>query len=398
MAGLSEKVRKMIQFTKGCTEPAAIAFTAAHVGSYIKNAKRIHLKIDKMTFKNAYRAGIPNASDNIGVIFSVLYGYLIADPSKELEIFDGLDDAIIKKAQKMHNIVSIDIVDSEKLYIEIFAEDANAHSANVITRISHTFVSEIKVDDKIVLSKDLNSNELITFEDELYNTDNFVQLVDDLYNDPSLRTLIKEALHTNLEASMLSKQYNEQNPIFSSVFARMKGDKIRVASCAGSGNKGLVALITPFKYADSINIEDEETILKAELLSCLVTSLITSKLGFVSPLCGVVHAANVGALAAILYLQNKMELFEGAFVNYISAVSGVICDGAKKSCAMKASGGLDVVYQSIAFAEEGISMDYKDGLLGKTFLETINNLELYKSVFSMCDLKTINILKEKQAL
>ncbi len=78
MLSLCEKMQGMIQFTQGCTEPAAIALNAAYVGIYLKDAQKIELNIDKMTFKNAYRAGIPNSEDNIGVTFSLLFGNLLA--------------------------------------------------------------------------------------------------------------------------------------------------------------------------------------------------------------------------------------------------------------------------------------------------------------------------------
>ena len=392
MFSLCERMNSMIQFTKGCTEPAAIALNAAYVGKYFPSADRIVLDIDKMTFKNAYRAGIPNSQNNIGVEFAVLFGYLIAKPQKELEIFDELNAEIIDKAKKFYKNVQINVLDKNDMFIKTTAY-FKEKKASAITTNSHTNVVEVIADGDVKLKKQVYKEQAVFFDSEYYDTEKWNEFVTEMYEDKKLRAKMEEAIKTNMEALKKSAGYNE-NSVFSSVFARMKGDKIRVASCAGSGNKGLVALIAPFEYGQKINAE-EEKIVKAALLSCFVTSLITSRLGFISSVCGVVHAAGSGVLAARLYLDDKLGMFNDAFKNYIVANSGVICDGAKKSCAMKAANAVESAIFSIKFAEKGVTMDYKDGMLGETFYETVKNLEKYKGAFGMLDMRTIEILRSK---
>lgn len=392
MSSLCDTMQNMIQFTKGCTEPVAIAINAAHVGKYIKNADKIEIEIDKMTFKNAYRAGIPNSDNNIGVAFSAAFGYLIAQPEYGFEIFDALNGEIIEKAKQMKDSIEIKIIDTNDMFIKTKAYKEK-NEAYALTLHSHENIAEVSLNGEFKIKKDTEKQEFSEFSQEYYDVSKWNGFVEEMYNCGTLRSKIKEAIETNVEASNLSFEYGEES-IFRAVYARMKGDKIRVASCAGSGNKGLTSLISIFEHAKAVGADEEKT-LKAGLLSCFVTSLITTRFGFISSICGVVHAAAVGALAGILYLEDEPDLFNAAFKNFISANSGVICDGAKKSCSMKAAGAIENVYQSIEFAQNGIEMDYCDGLLGEKFYDTIKNLERYKNVFGMFDMKTIEILRGK---
>jgi L-cysteine desulfidase len=392
MAYLCETMLNMIQFTKGCTEPAAIAINAANVGKYLKDADKIELEIDKMTFKNAYRAGIPNAGDNIGVAFSAAYGYLIADPKYALEIFDGLNNDIIEKAKVLKEKIDIKIINTNDMLIKTKAYKKK-ETAYALTVHSHENIVEVYAQNELKIKKDIKKQKESEFGEELFDVSRWKQFAEEMYNCADLRNKMQEALNINIQASSLAKKYGDDS-VFRAVYARMKGDKIRVASCAGSGNKGLTALINVYEYAQKIGADKENT-LKAALLSCFVTSIITSRFGFISSICGVVHAASVGAMAGILFLKDKINLFNGAFKNFISANSGIICDGAKKSCAMKATSASFSMKKSIELAKNGVEMDYCDGLLGKTFYDTIKNIEQYKNVFGMFDMKTINILRGK---
>ncbi len=388
---LCQTMEKMIQFTKGCTEPAAIALNASYTGKYLKDADQIVLDIDKMTFKNAYRAGIPNAKDNIGVSFAVLFGYLIANPDNELEIFDELDDEIIEKAKMLKGKITINVLDKNDMFIKTTAY-AKDIKATAITEHSHTNIVFVALNDTIKLNREISKEHSICFDSEYYDVERWNEYIDKMYENETLRNKIEKAIATNIIAS--EKSAYDEDPVFSTVFARMKGDKIRVASCAGSGNKGLTSILAPLEHAQAMKANKDKTT-KAILLSCFVTSLITSRLGFISSVCGVIHAAGVGVLAAILYLEDRLDIFEDAFKNYIVANSGVICDGAKKSCAMKAAKAVESAYLSIEFTKRGVTMDYRDGMLGKTFYNTIVNLEKYKEAFGMLDMRTIEILRNK---
>ncbi|WP_022670127.1 L-serine ammonia-lyase, iron-sulfur-dependent, subunit alpha [Hippea alviniae] len=391
---LKEKMLKMIEFSLGCTEPAAIALNCAYLSEQLKDADKIEIEIDRMTFKNAFGAGIPNSGGLTGTKWAALLGYFISDTSKELEIFSLLSKEVVKKAKETKIKIDIRLSDKKQLFIRSKANKGNEY-AEVITRRTHTGISQITKNGKIILKKKASKvEEEIEFEEALYNYKNWEKIVNKLYEDKEIKEKIKKAVDVNMKAAEYAKKYSSNNRLFGAVYARMGGDSIEVASCAGSGNKGLTAIIPVVSFGRSLKKEEKE-IQKASLLSCFITSIVTSKFGFVSSECGVVHAAGVGIIGGILYLKGKMGLFFDAFKNYIQGVAGVFCDGAKKGCSSKALLAEDMALKSIELAEEGIVQSEKDGFLGRNFYETINNLFKYDPYFKLFDRETIEILSNK---
>ncbi len=397
MEELSKRLKKMIEFSLGCTEPAAIAYNTAHIPKYLENVKKIQLEIDRMTFKNAFAAGIPNSKGLTGTKNAALLGYYIGDTSRSLEIFTMIDDNVLKKLSESEIEVEITLSERKELYIHSRAFDEKGNNVEVVTRKTHTGIVEIKENEKYIFKKKAKrAEEEIEFEDSLFDVGIWRRMVDDLYKDEELRDKVKKAIEINLKAIEYSKKYLEPkiNPAYGAIYARMGGDSVEIASCAGSGNKGIVAIGSLSHIAKENGFNDEK-IEKAVMLSCLITSLITSKFGFVSSECGVVHAAGVGVIAGLLYLEDKLELFYDAFKNYVEATGGVFCDGAKKGCAMKGYVASDMALKSIELAKRSLTAPNTDGFLGKGFKETIYNLLQYDPYFKLFDRETIDILERK---
>ncbi len=398
MEELSKRLLKMIEFSLGCTEPAAIAYNTAHIAKYMKkDAKKISLEIDKMTFKNAFAAGIPNSNGLTGTKNAALLGYFIGDTGKSLEIFTMIDSSVLKRVSENGIDVEISLSEKKELYIHSHAYDDIGNEVEIVTRKTHTGIVEIKENGKYIFKKKAKkAEEEIEFEDNCFEFNALRKTVNELYKIDDLRNKIKKAIEINLEAIEYSKRYLDPkiNPAYGAIYARMGGDSVEIASCAGSGNKGIVA-IGSLSYIAKMMRFNEEDITKAVILSCLLTSLITSKFGFVSSECGVIHAAGVGVIAALLYLENKLELFYDAFKNYIEATGGVFCDGAKKGCSMKGYVALEMALRAIDLAKNSMTIPNTDGFLGESFKETIFNLMQYDPYFKLFDRETIDILERK---
>ncbi len=397
MEELSKKLSKMIEFSLGCTEPAAIAYNTAHIQKYLKNVKKIQLEIDRMTFKNAFAAGIPNSNGLTGTENAALLGYFIGDTSRSLEIFTMIDDNILKMVSESKIEVEVNLSERKELYIHSRAFNEIGNEVEIVTRKTHTGIVEIKENGEYIFKKKAKkAEEEIEFEDDYFDFRVWKKTVDELYKDGDVRDKVKKAIETNLDAIEYSKKYIEPkiNPAYGAIYARMGGDSVEIASCAGSGNKGIVAIGSLSYIAKEKGFKKEE-VEKAVILSCLITSLITSKFGFVSSECGVVHAAGVGVMAGLLYLENKLELFYDAFKNYIEGTGGVFCDGAKKGCAMKGYVASEMALKSIDLAKGYLTAPNTDGFLGKDFKETIYNLLQYDPYFKLFDRETIDILKRK---
>merc|ERR1711879_92529 len=200
------------------------------------------------------------------------------------------------------------------------------------------------------------------------------ELIDTAYGDAELRQTVRQGIAYNMAAALHGQQYissqgnDGEHLVMGAIFARMNGDPIPVMSCAGSGNKGLTSFIPVVAYSRQHN-RGEETEIKAVLVSILLTTLITSRFGEVSSVCGAQYAAGAGIIGGILYLRDELQLFEGAYNNFVSSISGGFCDGAKGSCSMRGSTAVSVALASIKHAEAGFIVSSRDGFLGQSFLE-----------------------------
>ncbi|WP_035587863.1 L-serine ammonia-lyase, iron-sulfur-dependent, subunit alpha [Hippea jasoniae] len=393
---LKEKFLSMIEFSLGCTEPSAIAYNTSFVGKYLPDATTLKIEIDKMTFKNAFAVGIPNSNGLHGTKNAAIFGFLIANPDLKLEIFKGLNNEIREKFNSCHLKVDIKISDKKYLYIHTTAKNKKGDAVEVITKKTHTGITALKKNSEYIIKKENEKIEEIEFEKKLYKPKEWLKIVDELYSIEGVRKKVKKAIDTNIKAAEFAKRYtkDENSLVFGAVYARMGGDNIEVASCAGSGNKGLTAIIPAVNFAKQINADNEQTT-KAVILSCLITSLITAKFGFVSSTCGTIHAAGVGVLGAVLYLQNRFDRFFDAFKIYAEGSYGVFCDGAKKGCAAKAILAQTEAFNAINFALSNIKIEPTDGFLGESFEDTLSNFAQYDAYFKLFDRETIDILQKK---
>ncbi len=139
----------------------------------------------------------------------------------------------------------------------------------------------------------------------------------------------------------------------------------------------------------------EELEIKAVLVSVLLTSLITSRFGEVSSVCGAQYAAGAGVIGGLLFLKKELELFNGAYNNFISAIGGGFCDGAKGSCSMRGNVAVSTAITAINHAENGFLVSGRDGFLGDTFQETLEHLSQYNPLIAKFERETIDILRNK---
>lgn len=139
----------------------------------------------------------------------------------------------------------------------------------------------------------------------------------------------------------------------------------------------------------------EEQEIKGVLVAVLLTSMITSRFGEVSSVCGAQYAAGAGAIAGLLFLKQELELFNGAYNNFISALGGGFCDGAKGSCSMRGNVAVSTALTAIKHAENGFLVSGRDGFLGHTFEETLEHLCQYNPLIAKFEQETIAILQNK---
>ena len=180
--------------------------------------------------------------------------------------------------------------------------------------------------------------------------------------------------------------------------ARMSGAKLPAMSSGGSGNHGLTAILPLVAVNKYITDSSQEKMLRAVALSHLVTAYVKAHTGRLTAICGCSVAAGAGAAAGVTYLMGgSLTHISGAIKNIIGDLAGVICDGAKDSCAMKLSTAAGAAVQASLFSLHGIFVQSTDGIIGMTPEKTMENVGILSSKGMIeADRTILGIMLEKQ--
>lgn len=406
MGTIVTTLQAALELTAGCTEPAAIAYCASFAGKYLgEEPVRFSLKIDQRTYKNAFGVGIPGAGERRGTKWALMLGFVRACPENRLSIFSELDSSALQQADLLYDkgIVEIELLEVDGLFIQL-STTGMQHRVETIIEAGHTNVVLLRVNGEEIDYQDgspaANSPADYVLTDAVYEPDSWPTIIDELYGDQRLQRTIREGIAYNMAAALHGKKYIQaegeqlEHLVMGAIYARMNGDPIPVMSCAGSGNKGLTCIIPVVAYARD-RVLGEEKEIKAVLVSVLLTTIITSRFGEVSSVCGAQYAAGAGVIGGILFLKDQLELFNGAYNNFISAIGGGFCDGAKGSCSMRGNVAVTTALTAINHAATGFTVSSRDGFLGESFKQTLDNLAKYNPLVAQFEFETIKILQDK---
>jgi L-cysteine desulfidase len=384
----------------GCTEPIAIALAAAIAVKYLPDEEVTDLKVyaSNNVIKNALSVIIPGTGSS-GINLAVALGSLSKNEHKGLEILNGLSETDIEKARFMikDGLVSVNLADtSKKLYIEVIVKTSKSQS-RVIIEDTHTQVSLIEVDGKIIRQGQPSGK--IMEEEGPYsflNVDTIWEFVQTVSTDKL--DLIQQSIDLNKKAGIAGLQHNYGLQVGKTIHdnmtkgllsddltnyamaltaagsdARMGGGLYTVMSNSGSGNQGIAATLPVVAVWEKLKLTEEQ-LLRATLLSQLITIYIKSKFGRLSALCGVT-IASTGASCGIVYLlEGGRHSVQATIQNMVGNVAGMICDGAKAGCALKVSTCTNAAVQSALLAIRGISINATNGIIGENVEQTIENL------------------------
>ena len=387
----------------GCTEPIAVALCVAKATETLGcRPERIEARLSANVLKNAMGVGIPGTGMT-GLPIAMALGALIGKSEYELEVLKNADAAAVEEGKKMIDEKRID-VDlkyniTEKLYIEIevFAGGASAmaiisggHTRFVhISRCGETlFSAEAKADEGVAPVAEVKNPELTLKKvwdfamtapiDELrfileakrlnmnaaYESlkGNYGHAIGKLFRSESERNVMGDTLHCQIVGMTTA-----------ACDARMAGAMIPVMSNSGSGNQGLTSTVPVAVYAEQINANEEQTI-RSLILSNLTVIYIKQSLGRLSALCGCVVAAT-GSSCGITYLMGGgYEEVTFAVKNMIANLAGMICDGAKPSCAMKCASGVSTAVVSALMAMNNRCVKSVEGIIDDDVDRSIRNL------------------------
>ena len=388
----------------GCTEPIAVALCVAKATETLGcRPERIEARLSANVLKNAMGVGIPGTGMT-GLPIAMALGAIVGRSEYELEVLKDANQAAVEEGKKMIDAKCID-VDlkyniTEKLYIEVEVFAGGA-SAMAIISGGHTRFIHVSRCGEVLFSLDAastaNSAEAVA---EVKDPELTLKRVWDFAMTAPLEelTFILEAKRLNMNAAKeslkgdyghaigkLFRMESERNIMGDTLHcqivgmttaacdARMAGAMIPVMSNSGSGNQGLTSTVPVAVYAEQIGATEEQTI-RSLILSHLTVIYIKQSLGRLSALCGCVVAAT-GSSCGITYLMGGgYEEVTRAVKNMIANLTGMICDGAKPSCAMKCASGVSTAVVSALMAMNNRCVKSVEGIIDDDVDKSIRNL------------------------
>ena len=383
----------------GCTEPVAIAFAGAtayaQTGGEIQY---IHLRASANIIKNAFVVGIPGTSFT-GPVYAVALGAVCCDPAKQLDLLEHMDPVKVQQAAALVEAGKVDLDKADrpdKLFIEV---ELKTDRDLVVVRVagSHTNVESIEKNGQVVYQGSCGTAEGEQKESSLGF--NLAQLYEFCTTAPlSEFDLVRQAVALNsaiadeglnrdyglrvgkcLQEDMASGTLADDMTNYAmslagaAADARMAGVDLPVMSNSGSGNQGIAATMPVVGAWRRLDGKDEEKLIRACALSNLITIYIKSKFGVLSALCGAV-VAGTGVASAVTWLYGGgVDEITCAISNVLGNVAGVLCDGAKASCALKVSTCTNAAMLAARLAMRDLRVKSNEGIVEERPEYTIDN-------------------------
>ena len=384
----------------GCTEPIAVALCVAKATETLgKRPEKIKALLSANILKNAMGVGIPGTG-MIGLPIAIALGALIGKSEYQLEVLKDSTPEAVEEGKKLIDSQAICIglkkdID-EKLYIEIICEADNDKATAIISG-GHTNFIYVSHNNDVILNKQAtSSSEEIRFilETKRLNKNAAERSFQGNYGH-QLGKILKES---KSEKQLLGSNTFTHILSYTSAAcdARMAGAMIPVMSNSGSGNQGITATLPVVVYAED-NHKSEEELIRALVLSHLTVIYIKQSLGRLSALCGCVVAAT-GSSCGITYLMGgNYEQITFAVQNMIANITGMICDGAKPSCALKLTSGVSTAVFSAILAMEHKCVSSVEGIIDDNVDRSIRNLtKIGSQGMNETDKLVLEIMTHKQ--
>lgn len=402
----------------GCTEPIAIAYASAKAKEVLGDMPdKITVKCSGNIIKNVKGVIVPTTGDMKGIETSAILGAVAGNASKVLEVLTDVKDEDIQKTKKLleQGICSVDLEeDVDNLYINVIAKKED-ESASVIIVDNHTNITKIEKNSEIIYEKDSVREK----KAEEYSVDDVtVQAIYDFANTVKIED-VKETLDRQISyntaiateglthkyganvGESLIRNYGNDIKILAKAYAaagsdaRMSGCTMPVIINSGSGNQGITVSIPVIVYAKYLGVPDEK-LYKALVLSNLIAIYQKKGIGKLSAYCGAVSAA-CGCAAGISYLHDApFEVITKTITNVLGNVSGIVCDGAKPSCAAKIASSVDAAIMAHYMAMDGRTFSPGEGLIKGNVEETIKSIcKMGKDGMKGTDVEILNIMIDK---
>ena len=377
----------------GCTEPIAIAYCASIVKEVLGGLPTdVKIHVSGNIIKNVKSVKVPNTNGKVGIRVAAAIGLVAGDSRKELEVIANSKEEDVLKLESYMEEASINVfpVDNEHtLYIEIIGT-LNDDVVKVIILDAHTNVYLVEKNNKVLYFNDKKvSNPVVTINKSVLNIHDIIEFAN-IVDINDIKDVLDRQIEYNLAIANEGINGNYGANIGKTIMkyanndiltkckamaaagsdARMNGCEMPVVINSGSGNQGITCSVPVITYAKHLNVSDE-LLYRALVVSNLTTIHIKNSIGKLSAFCGVV-IAGAGCGAGIAYLEGGREReINHTIVNALGIISGVLCDGAKASCAAKIASSVEAGMLGYFMFKDGNQFISGDGFIKKGVENTI---------------------------
>ncbi len=379
----------------GCTEPIAVAYAASLARDTLGAVPdRIAISVSGNILKNVKSVIVPHTDGLKGVNAAAAAGIVAGVSGRKLECISSVTQEEIAEIKRYLKTAEFSVTESDSgcifdILVHVYKEENSAcvrivgHHTNVVhIEKNGNAILDCSVggDDSACQADDaLNIADILTFADEAELSDVRGTLERQIeYNSAISAEGLKNDYGARVGKLLMKSFGNDIHNVAKATAAagsdaRMNGCNMPVVIVSGSGNQGMTASLPVIVYAKHLHSSQEE-LLRALLVSNLVTVRLKSRIGRLSAYCGAV-SAGCGAAAGVCRLRGgSHEEISRAIVNAIAIDSGILCDGAKSSCAAKIASAVEAGLMGMEMALRGFNFAVGDGILADTVENTIDNV------------------------
>lgn len=397
----------------GCTEPIAVAFAAAKARQLLGSMpERMVARCSGNIIKNVKGVNVPNAGGQKGVEVAAILGALAGDADLELQVISKVSEDAVEKVRELaaQKMCVCELEEGvENLFIRIEAY-CGSESAVVEVKTKHNHISKMEKNGQVLLSVEdisaedggdkskLNLKDILEFADtvELFDVEHLIRTQIECNTAISNEGLTNEwgacVGKTLMETGNGSLSTRAAACAAAGSDARMNGCAMPVVINSGSGNQGITCTMPVVTYAKEMNVSQEK-LYRAMVLTNLIALHQKRYIGNLSAYCGAVSAGTAAA-CGIAYLHGEgYDVIGKTIINALGNTGGIVCDGAKASCAAKIASAVNAGILGYEMSKRQRVFPFGEGIVEGDYEQTIRNFgRLAKEGMKETDIEILNIM------
>ena len=410
-------MKKELMPAMGCTEPIAISYATAKARDVLgKMPEHVLVEASGNLIKNVKSVTVPNTEGLKGIEAAAAAGIVAGQSEKLLEVISEVSDAQKAEIKEFlaKDIIKVQIAQSDIVFDLIVTLTAGDDKVSVRIVNEHTNIVTIEKNGEKLVDKPLNCGGNDSDEENVLSVEGILDFAKTCEID-DVREIIKRQIDYNTaiadegienpwgaNVGKIILNTNDKNDVrirakaraAAGSDARMSGCEMPVVINPGSGNQGITVSVPIIEYAKELNSTEEE-LYRALILANLLGLHQKAGIGRLSAYCGAV-SAGCAAGAGIAYLMHESDsVIAHTVVNCLAITSGIICDGAKPSCAAKIASSIDAAFLALEMAKQGQQFRGGEGIVKKGIENTITSVgRLGKDGMRETDKEILRIMVE----